>query len=162
MTELANPESKSSKEALGDKSLTALAPAITVGVVIAAVLLFTPWYAVEDPFFGMLISVNAFDASSPLLETVSAYPLIGLYLISVGCIWANRAGFMPLGIALTLAYLSLGGAFFLILNVLELVFSVGGTIHYGLWGSAAFTLCFGLWVLTHETFLKPKKADAEA
>ncbi|MDY6842223.1 MAG: hypothetical protein SV429_12170, partial [Pseudomonadota bacterium] len=86
MTGLTSSESQSSKDTLADKSLTAMAPAITIAVVIAAVLLFTPWYAVEDPFFGMLISVNAFDANSPLLETVIAYPLIGLYLIAVGCI----------------------------------------------------------------------------
>jgi hypothetical protein len=161
MTEPTTIQATSNKEVLGEKSISALAPASTVGVVIAAVLLFTPWFAIEDPFFGMLHSINAFDAISPLLETVLAYPLIGLYLIAVGSLWANRAELMPLGIALTLAYLSLLGASFLILNVLEFVFSNGGTIDYGLLGSAAFTLGFGLWALTHDTFLKPKQKGSE-
>lgn len=160
MMEPGATKKESGKELIGKKSIAALTPATTVGAVIAVVLLFSPWYAFEEPFFGLWITENAFDATSPLLGTILAYPLIGLYVIAVGGLWAHLAGFMPLGVALTLTYLSLGGAFILVLEVLELVFSVMGTAQYGLWCSAAFTLAFAIWALTLDTFFKPKKVAA--
>ncbi|TVT30971.1 hypothetical protein [Marinobacter vinifirmus] len=77
------------KSSIGERSLQAMVLAFTVGFVGAIVLLFAPWYSIEDPFFGLPITINGLKANSPTLDMMAVYPLIGLYVIALGCPWGQ-------------------------------------------------------------------------
>ncbi|MGE6606457.1 hypothetical protein ACQKE4_08030 [Halomonas sp. NPDC076908] len=87
---------------------------------------------------------------------MAVYPLVGLYVIALGGIWASRLGHLSQGVGLMLAYVSLLAAAFLVGEILLTVFELMGEIHIGLWANLLFASVFGMWALVHETFLKPK------